>query len=328
MILVPGLTVTLVVGLAALWLSRQYGLPAILAGLLLGLALNFLAEHPALGAGLNFVASQFLRLGIVLLGLQVSFSQITAVGWSAFAGLLGIMGAAFGTGVIGARIIGEGRYAGILAGGATAICGASAALALYSLIGRDRLEEARFTVTLLAIAMASALALTFYPALAVALSLTETQAGYLVGASIHDVAQAIGGGFAISDEAGLKATVIKLARVALLAPVVALVALCIDGEKPKAQGSLAFWRRLSVPWFILGFFAMVGLASAVSVPPRIAAAGLDLSKFLLLLAVIATAMRARLSLMIAAGWRPFFPVALATLTSFAAAMTVTVLVIE
>lgn len=324
---VPGLAIALVVGFASLWLSQQYGLPAILAGLLLGLALHFLSEHPALGAGLDFVSRHFLRIGIVLLGLQVSLTQIVSVGWQAFAGLVAIMAAAFGAGLLGARAVGEGRHAGVLAGGATAICGASAALALYGVIGRDRLDQARFTITLVGVALASAVALTCYPLLAVALSLSDAQAGYLVGASIHDVAQAIGGGYAISDEAGAQATVIKLARVALLAPVVALVALWLGqpGESRGASG--AIWRRLSVPWFILAFLALVALGSVFAIPPVVAERGLDLSKFLLLLAVAATAMRSRLSLLLEAGWRPLVPVLCATVASLGAALAVTLLVI-
>ena len=94
--LLPGVATALIVALAALWLSDQYGIPAILAGLLLGLALHFLAEHPRLGEGLDFVSRQFLRFGIVLLGLQVSLMQIAALGFGAFAGLLAIMAVAFG----------------------------------------------------------------------------------------------------------------------------------------------------------------------------------------------------------------------------------------
>ena len=177
-------------------------------------------------------------------------------------------------------------------------------------------------------AVASAVALTCYPLLASALALSDTQAGYLVGASIHDVAQAIGGGYAISNEAGAQATVIKLARVALLAPLVALVALWLGRAGEGAEGNASVWRRLAVPWFILGFLALVALGSVVAIPPVLAERGLEASKFLLLLAVTATAMRSRLSVLIAAGWRPLVPVLCATLASLGGALAVTVLLIE
>ncbi len=327
-VLLPGLATALIVALAAMWLADQYEFPAILAGLLLGLALHFLSEHPKLGDGLDFVSRHFLRVGIVLLGLQVSLMQIANVGWVAFAGLLAIMGAAFGAGLLGAKLAGQGRYAGVLAGGATAICGASAALALYGVVGRDRLDQARFTLTLVGVALASALALALYPPIAAALDLSDAQAGYLVGSSIHDVAQAIGGGYAISDEAGAQATVIKLARVALLAPVVALVALWIGSPGDESRTAKPAWRRISVPWFILGFLALVVASSVITVPPVVAERGLELSKFLLLLAVTATAMRSRLAVLIEAGWQPLVPVFAATLASFGAALAITMLLIE
>src|SRR3546814_20241680 len=93
-------------------------------------------------------------------------------------------------------------FRSLLAGGATAIGGASAALALWSLIGDKRVDQARFTLTLVGITVASALAMTLYPVLAAQLGLTDAQAGFLIGASIHDVAQAIGGGFSFSQPAG------------------------------------------------------------------------------------------------------------------------------
>ena len=320
--LAPGLVTCLIAALAAMWLAEHYGFPAILLGLLIGLALNFLSEHPALGQGLDFAARHFLRFGIVLLGMQVTLAQIGGIGWLPFAGLLAIMASAFGAALLGARIVGQGRYAGVLAGGATAICGASAALALYGVIGRDRLDQSRFTITLVGIALASALALSLYPLIAETLGLNDAQAGYLVGASIHDVAQAIGGGFAISDAAGAQATIIKLARVALLAPVVALVALWLGEAGRGEAGPRPAWRRISLPWFIVAFLLLVVLNSFAPMPDGFAEGGLAASKFLLLLAVTATAMRSQLSLLIEAGWRPLVPVMAATLASFATALLV------
>jgi len=326
--LVPGIATSLIVALAALWLAQQYGFPAILAGLLLGLALHFLSELPSLGAGLDFVSKHFLRIGIVLLGLQVSLMQIADIGWLAFAGLLAIMAAALGAGLLGAKFTGQGRYAGVLAGGATAICGASAALALYAIIGKDRLDQARFTLTLVGVTLASAVALATYPVIAGMLGLTDDQAGYLVGSSIHDVAQAIGGGYAISDAAGAQATVIKLARVALLAPLVALAALWLGNAAEGSGRGKAKWNSLTLPWFIVGFLALVVLGSFVPVPAQVADYGLDLSKFLLLLAVTATALRSRLALLLEAGWRPLVPVVSATIASFAMAVGITMLLVD
>ena len=316
----PGLAVCATASLAAAWLSEHYGFPIILLGLLVGLALSFLGHEPRMQPGLDFAARTFLRVGIVVLGFQVTFAQIGALGPVPFVALLAVMAAAFAAGIGGARLGGQSAYAGILAGGATAICGASAALALYGVIGKARLSQAQFALTLVGVSLASALAMSIYPVLASELDLSDTQAGFLIGASIHDVAQAIGGGYAFSDAAGSHATIVKLARVALLAPLVALVSLAIGHGDDEAARPL--WRRMALPWFIVAFLAAVTLNSVVAVPQAWGAGLLTLSKGLLLVAVTATAMRSRLELLLEAGWRAIVPVIAATLASFAAALAV------
>ncbi|WP_374531250.1 YeiH family protein, partial [Novosphingobium sp.] len=215
-------------------------------------------------------------------------------------------------------LLGQSSYAGILAGGATAICGASAALALYGVIGKNRVSQAQFALTLVGISLASAMAMSVYPALAAELSLNDREAGFLIGASIHDVAQAIGGGYAFSDAAGSYATIVKLARVALLAPVVVLVSLAI-GQDGEVAGT-PIWKRLALPWFIVAFLIVVTLNSLVTLPQHITGAFLTGSKALLLLAVTATAMRSRMDLLLQMGWRAAVPVVTATLASFAASL--------
>lgn len=321
----PGLAVCAIASCAAAWLSEHYGAPIILMGLLLGLSLNFIASDPRTHRGLDFASRTFLRIGIVILGTQVTIAQITALGALPFAGLALVMLLAFGGGMAGARLARQPSASGVLAGGATAICGASAALALYSVLGKERLSQAQFALTLVGISVASALAMSFYPIIAELLHLTDRQAGFLIGASIHDVAQAIGGGYAFSDAAGSYATIVKLARVALLAPVVALVSLAFAPNEGSGAG-LPIWRRLALPWFITAFLATVAFNSLVNLPDQVTTWSLTLSKALLLLAVTATAMRSRMDLIMQMGWRAVLPVVGATLASLVAALTFTIFV--
>ena len=316
--LFPGLAACGVAGAAAAWLSDHYHFPIILLGLLIGLSLNFISGDPRTHRGLDFAGRTCLRLGIVVLGLQVTFHQIAVLGPASFGALLLVMALTMAAGWLAARLSGQSVYAGLLAGGATAICGASAALAIYGVIGRERLSQAQFALTLVGISLASAAAMSIYPLLAIQLGFNDRQAGFLIGASIHDVAQAIGGGYAFSDAAGAHAPVVKLARVALLAPIVALISVII--AEPGAA-KVTWWRRISLPWFIFAFLAMVALNSLVAVPHGMASAALGGSKLLLLLAVTATAMRTRLDLLLAAGWRGAIPVIAATVTSLIVALT-------
>ena len=330
--MVPGLLACATAAGTAAWLSDHYGFPIVLLGLLIGLALNFIARDPVTHPGLDFASRTCLRLGIVALGLQVTFSEIGRLGLAAFGALLAIMVLTAAAGIVAARLCGQGRHAGVLAGGATAICGASAALALYGVIGRSRLSQAQFALTLVGVSLASALAMSTYPMIAGELGLTDRQAGFLIGASIHDVAQAIGGGYAFSDQAGAYATIVKLSRVALLAPLVALAGLWL-GAEPNGNGGnngqepAPVWKRLALPWFIVAFLAVLAINSMVGVPAELRGAALTGSKGLLLLAVTATAMRSRMDLLMELGWRALVPVIAATATSLVASLVLAVTVV-
>jgi len=316
---VPGLAIAAIASAAAAWLAQNYGVPVILAGLLIGLALNFTAGDARTHDGLDWISRHGLRAGIVLLGFQVTAMQVAEMGLVPFAGLALVMAAAIIAAMLAARATGQSPAVGLLGGGATAICGASAALALYGVIGRERVDQAQFTLTLVILAAASAIALVTYPPLTQMLGFTDAQAGFLVGASIHDVAQAIGAGFAVSDAAGAQATVVKLTRVALLAPLVALAALWIARAQPLAA-DIGQPRIPVLPGFIIAFLALVGVNSLVTLPPLLAAQSLTLSKALLLLAVTATAMRTRTDLLLDLGWRSVMPVLAATIASLVVAL--------
>ncbi len=312
----PGLALCGAGAGAAAWLSDHYGFPIMLLGLLVGLSLNFVSRDPATHKGLDFAGRTFLRWGIVILGLQVTVAQVVELGTGAFAALLVVMLVTVCAGMAGAKFAGQSRYAGLLAGGSTAICGASAALALYGVIGKERLSQAQFALTLVIVSLASAFAMSVYPVLAAEFGLSARAAGFLTGASIHDVAQAIGGGYAFSNEAGIYATIVKLARVAMLAPLIALAGWFLNA----GAGKTSIIGRLSLPWFIVAFFAVMILNSFVEAPAGVKDIALLASKALLLIAVTATAMRSRMDLLLDLGWRSTVPVIMASLASFLTAL--------
>ena len=319
----PGLLLCATAAGAAAWIADHYAFPVILLGLLIGLALNFAAQNEDTHRGLDLASGTFLRVGIVLLGFNVSFAQVAMIGGSGFLALVLVMALTLAAGILFARLAGLSPSAGLIAGGATAICGASAALALYAIVGKERLSQAQFTLTLVGISIASAIAMTTYPILGEILALSDKQAGFLIGASIHDVAQAIGGGYAFSDGAGDIAKIIKMTRVTLLAPLVFLVGFFFS-SRGKADGQSR--RRLAVPWFVALFVLTASINSLWPVEPAYSEGALTIAKGLLLLAVTATAMRARLDLLRSLGWRSSMPIAGATLTSFAVALTASLVV--
>lgn len=314
--LFPGLSACLTAAAAAAWLADHYGFPVILLGLLIGASLNFMGDDGKAMPGLNFGSRYPLQLAIVLLGFQVSVQHVLSLGAIPFMALILVMLAAVLAAVIMSRFLRQPFEMGLLAGCATAICGASAALALFALMDRKRISDAHFAVTIAGISVASAAAMSIYPVLGHELGLGDREAGFLIGASIHDVAQAIGGGYAFSDAAGRYATIIKLTRVALLGPVVLLVGWILRRRDHQPSQS----SRYAVPLFLLAFVAVAVAGSWLPVPDGVRSAALSTSKALLLIAVTATAMRTRLHLLSQVGLSGLAPVIAATVASFVTAL--------
>jgi uncharacterized integral membrane protein (TIGR00698 family) len=315
----PGMLLAIVAAMAAAWISEHYGAPRMLMGLLIGLAINFANADARLHPGLGFASKTLLRWGIVLAGLQITLWQIVDLGWGSFLWVAAMIAAVIGVGAITARWMKLGLSFGILSGGAVAICGASAALALASLLGEKRANQAQLTLVLVTVSAASAIAMSLYPALTQLIGLSDRQAGWLVGSSIHDVAQALGAGFSISDEAGQTATIVKLTRVALLAPALAVIALLFPAETGQTR------QRIGLPWFVAGFLALGALHSFVALPSVVAILSGQATSWLLLLAVTATGIRSPMHLLLDMGWRSAVPVAAASLAAFALALAGAVL---
>ncbi len=316
----PGLMMTLVAALAAAWISDHYGAPRMLMGLLIGLAFNFANGDVRLHPGLGFASKTLLRWGIVIAGLQVTLAQIVGLGWMGFASIVATIAVVTLAGLVAARMMGLTSAFGVLAGGAVAICGASAALALSSVLGEKRSSQAQLTLVLVTVSAASAIAMSLYPVLAQTLGLNGVQAGWFVGASIHDVAQALGAGYSISNEAGETATIVKLTRVAMLAPVLFMVAMAFPADKGQSR------IRIGIPWFVLGFFALGAANSLATMPAGVTDLARQATSWLLLLAVTATGIRSPMHLLLGQGWRSAMPVIAATLVAFGLSLAAALLV--
>jgi uncharacterized integral membrane protein (TIGR00698 family) len=306
---IPGLAVTVLATLAAAYVSDHYGAPLTLMCLLFGLAMSFLAEDPRLEAGLAFASRTLLRLGIVLAATRVTLGEIAALGPVTLAAVAGVLFLTLGVGVLAARALKLGGAFGALCGGAVAICGASAAMAFASLLGEKRISQAQLALVLVGVSAMSALAMALYPVLAETLGFNDRQAGFLMGAAIHDVAQALGAGYSVSDPAGETATIVKLARVALLAPALLAVALFIPRDPGARLASFV------LPWFVLGFFALSAVNSAGWIPKVAADASTQASTALLACAVTATGVRSNLQSLTKSGVKPLAPIAIATVVA-------------
>ncbi len=311
---VPGVLFMGVATLAAAFLADHYRAPITLMALLIGLALNEIGNDKRLEPGLLFASHSLLRIGIVLVGLRVATDQLIQIGPAGLAAVCLISAAVLATGVIVARLLGHGAAFGALAGGAVAICGASAALAIATMLGKRRIDNAQLTLVLVGTSAMSALAMVSYPLITRLFRFGDPAAGFVMGAAIHDVAQSLGAGYAVSAKAGEVATIVKMTRVALLAPALLAVRL---GFGSQDAGGPGFLRR---QWFVIGFFVLAALNSLWRVPASLGIAATDLSTAMLACAVTATAMRSPLAALKRGGLRPLLVTVLCSLLSLVLAM--------
>jgi uncharacterized integral membrane protein (TIGR00698 family) len=199
-----------------------------------------------------------------------------------------------------ARMMGFKSLFGLLSGGATAICGASAALALAAALPAHPQKERATLFTVVVVSSLSTVAMIAYPMLAQWLGLDARTAGVFLGATIHDVAQVVGAGYGMSRETGDVATFVKLLRVATLLPVIVFAVACTRSSGQAAGGK----RPPLLPWFAVAFAALVLVNSAGWIAPQVAALGSDLSRWFLVAAIAAIGMKTRLRELATVGFKP------------------------
>ncbi|MCA8965939.1 MAG: putative sulfate exporter family transporter [Planctomycetes bacterium] len=302
--------------------SAAYGVAVspLVVALLLGLAVAQVRTLPALvEPGLAFACRPLLRTAIVLLGLRIGLRDIAAVGFSGVAAIAGVVGATllFGT-WLGRRLGLSGNQSLLLAAG-HAICGAAAIAAVDSVL---RAKEQEVVRSLAMITLGGTVVMLLCPLLGGLLDLSPQVYGFWVGGSVHEVAQAVGAGFARGEQCGEAASLFKMVRVGCLLPVGAVVAVVVARREHRATRSL----RGLVPWFVVGF-AAVALIDAAGLVPA-AAAGLlrQLCTVSMTVAMAALGLKSSVRDLASAGLRPLLVAGATTLFVSLAALGMALLV--
>ncbi len=303
--LVPGILVCTVIALAATFLSEHYGGPQLLYALLIGLSLHFLSHQESTRAGISFCGKTVLRVGVALLGIRITFDQVTHLGLKV--GLLLVLSVALtiGFGLLLARWLKRPVAEGLLSGGSVGICGASAAMAISSVLPPTR-ENERFTLlAVVGVTVLSTLAMVLYPFLLLTLQWSPVQSGIFLGATIHDVAQVVAAGMMMGQEAGDAATIVKLFRVLLLMPVVLMIAFAFRTRVAAGGGDSPRHEKVPlVPTFLLGFVALVIVASTVNVPTAVISGASEMSRWCLVIAIAAAGVKTSFEDLKKLGWQP------------------------
>jgi uncharacterized integral membrane protein (TIGR00698 family) len=268
--LMPGVALSAGLAFAAIAIRRLPGLghlsPAMIA-ILLGMVLRrIIGLRPNVKTGLGFTMRTLLRLAVVLLGLQVTFAQIIGMGLTPLLAVAaGLLVCFFGTVWLGARLGVDPKLARLIATG-TSICGASAIVAANS-VTRGKDEEVGYALA--AITLLGIVAMLTEPAASLLLHMAPGRAGVWLGASLHDVAQVVAAASQLGDEATRNATIAKMVRILMLAPMVLGMAAYEHHRHKGQKNSDEPHAKIPMPWFVLGFLALAGLNSGGMIPVEV-----------------------------------------------------------
>jgi uncharacterized integral membrane protein (TIGR00698 family) len=298
----PGVALTIGIAAAAYLAHEVPGVSAfspLILAIVLGAALHNIVGTPAWATpGVKFSLRRVLRLGVILLGLQLTAEQVIDVGTSGLAiiaaSLIGTF--VFTTGL--GRLMGVERKLTQLIAAGTSICGASAVIATNT-VTRGEDEDVAYAIA--CVTIFGSIAMLSYPLLPMLLHLDAHAYGLWAGASIHEVAQVVAAAFQDGTAAGEFGTIAKLSRVMLLAPVVITLGL-LAARGPNATAPTA--GRPPIPWFVLGFIALIAFNSAIGIPVEAKSWTAGSTTFLLSMSLAAMGLETDISKLRAKGPRP------------------------
>ena len=279
-------------------ISWQLGGPYMVYALAIGMVVRPYIYTDIYKNGIDYTGKKILRIGVALLGARITFGEITDLGGGVVLALVGSVIATIIFGALVGRALGVGTRMGVLTGGSTAICGASAAMAISSVMPQDKKLEQQTLFTVVGVNALSTVAMVLYPIICVWLGWDAMQSGVFLGGSIHDVAQVVGAGLVMSEDVVNIATVTKLLRVATLLPIVFALSLIVYWLHKNNKIGDGGEMNAPFPMFLLGFLALVGLNSfglmdfTLPVLQMSLTATLGItSKFILTMAIVALGMK-------------------------------------
>lgn len=284
-----GVMLAALIALAAAFIADHYGGPVMLFAILFGIAFNFLSDDEKCAPGIQFASKRLLQLGVILLGATITFGEVAALGWRTAGVVVGAVTLLLIVGTAIARSLKLSKPHAFISSAAVAICGASAAMAVAAVLPQNSRNERALVMTVVGVTALSTLAMIFYPPLTDMLGLSDKMAGIFLGATIHDVAQVVGAGYIVSDDAGATAAIVKLLRVTLLAPTVLAIAIIFARTQAASAGIVR-----AFPVFLVGFFALITVNSIVPMPELLTRFLSDASRWCLIVAVSALGLKTSL----------------------------------
>jgi uncharacterized integral membrane protein (TIGR00698 family) len=300
-----GLALAAKIAAVAMWgagvpVMQQLGISALTLAIVLGIVLGntvYPRLAPFSGEGVEFTKARLLRLGIILYGFRITFQDIGHIGWAGVLIDVLVIGATFTLALqLGTRVFGLDRQTAMLIGAGSSICGAAAVMATEPVV---RGQAHKVSVAVATVVIFGTLGMFVYPLLYPYLHLSETAYGLYAGSTIHEVAQVVVAGRAVSEAAASAAVIEKMLRVMMLAPFLVILSSRINGGEEGAAK-----RRITIPWFAVLFIACAGLNSLQLLPPAVVQAILQLDTVLLAMAMAALGLCTHMGAVRQAGARP------------------------
>ncbi|HBR1767720.1 TPA: YeiH family protein [Klebsiella quasipneumoniae subsp. similipneumoniae] len=306
---VPGLALTAALTGAALWAGSFPAIAgagfsaltlAILFGMVVGNTVYPKIWQPCDG-GVIFAKQHLLRLGIILYGFRLTFAQIADVGVSGILiDVLTLSSTFFIACFLGQKVFGLDKYTSWLIGAGSSICGAAAVLASEPVV---KAEASKVTVAVATVVIFGTIAIFLYPAMYPLLAhwFTPETYGIYMGSTMHEVAQVVAAGHAVSPDAENAAVIAKMLRVMMLAPFLLFLAARVKQLTPAGNGEKS---KITIPWFAIMFILVAVFNSFHLLPKAVVDMLVTLDTVLLAMAMAALGVTTHVSALKKAGAKP------------------------
>ena len=306
---VPGLALTAALTGAALWAGSFPAIAgagfsaltlAILFGMVVGNTVYPKIWQPCDG-GVIFAKQHLLRLGIILYGFRLTFAQIADVGVSGILiDVLTLSSTFFIACFLGQKVFGLDKHTSWLIGAGSSICGAAAVLATEPVV---KAEASKVTVAVATVVIFGTIAIFLYPAMYPLLAhwFTPETYGIYMGSTMHEVAQVVAAGHAVSPEAENAAVIAKMLRVMMLAPFLIFLAARVKQLAPAGGSEKS---KITIPWFAILFIVVAIFNSFHLLPKAVVDMLVTLDTVLLAMAMAALGVTTHVSALKKAGAKP------------------------
>ncbi|MGY8897418.1 MAG: YeiH family protein [Paraglaciecola sp.] len=288
---------------------QRTGLSSLTIGIVLGIIVgNTLFSRVAVhtDVGVDYAKSTLLKAGVVLFGFRITFAQVAGVGWQGLVTDIAMLGITFWLAVqLGKRVFKLDEQTTILIGAGSSICGAAAVMATEPVV---KAQAHKVSVAVATVVVFGTLSMFVYPLAYGYLGLSEHAYGIFTGSTIHEVAQVVAAGSAVSPEAANVAVIEKMLRVMMLAPFLVLLSVWQNKKHAKTLSANEAGKpaksNIMIPWFAVLFIVASGINSAQVIPAQVTEKVVHLDGILLTIAMVALGLRTHIGAIRQAGLKP------------------------